>query len=699
MAVPFKSAFTVALLASGLACAAEPATTNAPKMAPAGQPIPIQDFIRHAQFNRTRISPNGEYLAITAQEDGIVYLAVLRTSDLALIRRTTLPDDKSIGDFYWVGPDRLMFTAIRNIGRFAAPVGTGEWYAMDADGGRQRNVISYSARDATSAGLGADYRDSYDMLDPLPFDEKKVIMSVDHYTGPGTSQAEVMEVDTISGQRRSLARAPRLNCEMVLDAKKLPRFANCFDSKDAAGKFEENTELYVRDDNDKWRLLHRSVGTSRRVRALGAAHDGRIYAEQDDRKAPAAFGLLDPATGNFTKLTQDPVAAPEGYITSSDGDTVIGVVTAAGKPKVELVDANSPDVPVYLSLAKSFPGRFVQFTSATLDGSKILFVVIDDNSPVELYLYDKATNQNRFLLRDRDWLDPKRMATVQPFSFKARDGVEMYGYLTIPNGRKPENLPMIVNPHGGPIGPRDDWGFNWETQMFASRGYLVLQLNYRGSGGYGQGFQDMGHGEWGGKMQDDLTDVTRWAVQKGYADPERICIYGGSYGGYAALMGVAKEPDLYRCAVGYVGVYDLVSTMYKKGDIRERKSGKRFLEHTLGTDVGERRDNSPAFQAAKIKAPVFLAAGLADQRAPYQHTEKMRDALAAAGHPADVVILQEKEGHGFYKEANNLNLYTKMLAFFDRYIGDRRGHVEVETVEKAPPAAPAEPVQDDGGNH
>jgi dipeptidyl aminopeptidase/acylaminoacyl peptidase len=282
------------------------------------------------------------------------------------------------------------------------------------------------------------------------------------------------------------------------------------------------------------------------------------------------------------------------------------------------------------------------------------------------------------------------MATVQPFSFRARDGLEMYGYLNNPKGYKLDTLkkmPLIVHPHGGPIGPRDDWGFNWETQMLASRGYLVLQLNFRGSGGYGNGFQDKGHGEWGGAMQDDLTDVTKWAIDKGYADPERICIYGASYGGYASLMGVAKEPDLYRCAIGYVGVYDLVSTMFKKGDIKDRKSGRRFLEHTLGTDIGARRENSPALQATKIKAGVFLAAGMDDERAPYQHTEAMRDALKAAGHPADVVILQDKEGHGFYKEANNLNLYTKMFAFLDRYIGDRRGRVQVETVEKAGPAA------------
>lgn len=699
MAAPFRLRFlaaTVAALVAGTAAAApadKPAA--APTMAPAGSPIPLQDFIRHPQFRSTRISPDGKYLAITAQQDAVIYLAVLRTEDLGIVKRTVLPDDKSVGGFFWDGPERLVFTAIRNIGRFAAPVGTGEWYAMDVDGGRARTLIDYGTRDATR-GDTISYRESFTMLDPTPDESGEILMEMTRFTGPGASLSEVVAVDTVSGQRRSLERAPRINCGLVLDGAKKPRFANCIDSKDEAGKFQENIETYWLDDSGKWKLVHASLGNNRRLRIFGAAPDGRVYAEQDDRKAPAAFGTLDPATGTFTKLMQDPVGAPSEYILSADGDTVIGVVTEAGKPKVELIDGTSPDVPVYLSLAKQFPGKFVNFTSATTDGSRILFQVRDDNSPTELYLFDRAKAQARFLLRDRDWLDPARMATVKTFSFKTRDGVEMYGYLTVPNGRKLEKLPMIINPHGGPIGPRDDASFNWETQMFASRGYAVLQLNFRGSGGYGQGFQDMGHGEWGGAMQDDLTDVTKWAIEKGYADPERICIYGGSYGGYASLMAVVKEPDLYRCAIGYVGVYDLVTTMFKKGDIKDRKSGRRFLEHTLGTDVGARTENSPSLNAGRIKAPVFLAAGMDDERAPWQHTQKMADALKAAGKPADYVILQDKEGHGFYKEENNLALYTKMFAFLDRYIGDRRGRVDVETIEKAG-AAPAEQGNDGGG--
>jgi dipeptidyl aminopeptidase/acylaminoacyl peptidase len=358
----------------------------------------------------------------------------------------------------------------------------------------------------------------------------------------------------------------------------------------------------------------------------------------------------------------------------------------AGAPKVAIVDEVSPFVDVYASLSQTFKGKYVDFNSATTDGNKLLVTVSDDQSPTELYLYDKASGQARFLLRDRDWLDPAKMARIQSFSFKTRDGITQYGYLTIPNGRKLEKLPMILNIHGGPIGPRDDWGFNWETQLLASRGYLVLQLNYRGSGGFGQAFMDMGHREWGGEMQDDLTDVTRWAIEKGYADPERICLYGGSYGGYASLMGVAKEPDMYACAAGYVGVYDMIM-MNKKGDIRQAETGRDFLAHTLGGDKKARIEFSPAHQAAKIKAPVFLAAGMRDDRAPYQHTEAMRDALIAAGHPPDEVILQAGEGHGFYNEDNNYNLYSKLLAFFDRYIGDRRERVDVETVEKAPEPA------------
>jgi len=632
-------------------------------------PIPIQDFVRHAVYDEARISPDGRFMALTAQQGEKTALVVMRMSDMTLLKTTTLPDDKSVGSFYWVGPERLMFTAVRNIGHYAMPFGTGEWFAIDADGGRPRFLISYGPQKLASAASIVHYGESFSMLDPMPDDGSTAMMQMSE--GDPEARAEIVSIDTVTGRRHTLARAPRGSCTLVLDEKHTPRYANCFDSKGDNGEYGEFSELYRLGDDGQWTLVNRSKTNGRHIDVIGTAPDGRIYATSDDQKGPSAFGVLDRESNQFKVLYQDPVVDPMHYIVGSDGDTILGVITMAAAPHVEMVDKQSPDAPVYLSLANAFPGKLVNFSSATRDGNQIVVTVSGDSDPGELYLYNRQDGTVRFLLRNRSWLDPKQMASIHPFSFKTRDGLTEYGYLTVPKGvdlSKAAHLPMIVNPHGGPIGPRDDWGFNSEAQMFANRGYLVLQLNYRGSGGFGHAFQEMGHRQWGGKMQDDLTDVTHWAVDQGYADPNRICIYGGSYGGYAALMGVASQPDLYKCAVGYVGVYDM-ELMYKKGDISERESGKRFLRKTLGTDPADLQRRSPVHMADKIKAPVFLAAGGKDVRAPKEHTEEMRDALAAAGHPAEEVVIEPKEMHGFYDETANLNLYTKMLAFFDKYIG------------------------------
>ncbi|QNP42065.1 S9 family peptidase [Lysobacter terrestris] len=617
-----------------------------------------------------KISPNGEYLAMTVDRGDQDVLTVLRTKDLSLVKVNQLPDDKSVGNFYWVSPERLMFNSVQKFGRFARPFGTGEWYAVNADGSQPRPLVFYGTRDATQKGkqVGAE---SFSLLDTLRDDDTNVLMSVNYPRSSDGAGTEVVLFDTLSGRRKSLARAPRENCEIALDAAKTPRFAVCYDQEDAQGNYDSHNELYRRGDDGKWTLVNSSKVSGKRLSVVGTAGDGRVYATQSDGKAPEAFGTIDTATGTFQELFSDPVSDPASYIMSADDETVLGVVTEAGAPRVKLIEESHPDAEIYASLAGAFPGQFVDFSSATKDGKKIVVSVYSDSNPGELYLYDRDTGKARFLMRGRQWLDAEQMARVKSFSITTRDGLKLHGYLTIPKGSSGKNLPMIVNVHGGPMGPRDNWGFNWETQLLASRGYLVMQVNYRGSGGFGKAFQDMAYGQWADGIMNDVLDATKWTIAQGYADKDRVCIYGGSFGGYASLMAPTREQGVFKCAFGYVGAYD-ADVQMTLSDTSKREDGIRYLKRALGDTKAERDRVMPVNHADKVKIPVYLAAGARDPRCPPENTERMYKALINAGNPPEGMIIQSGEMHGFYKEENNLKLYTEMLNFFDRHIGPKK---------------------------
>ena len=409
--------------------------------------------------------------------------------------------------------------------------------ASRRDGSQPRPLIFYGTRDATQRSKTVG-NERFAMLDPLPEDGSKVLMSVTYprtATGAGT---ELVSLDTNTGRRKTLARAPRENCSLTLDAAKEARFALCFDSADEQGNYDPRSELWKRGEDGKWAKIS-DGGDGQELSVIGPAPGGGVYAYRSDRKAPEAFGLLDPDNGAFKVLHQDPVAEVSRLIYASDRKTVIAAVTEAGAPQVTLVDESHADAELYASLGAAFPGQMIDFSSATSDGKKIIVSVYSDRNPGELYLYDREAGKARFLMASRAQLDPKTMARVKPLRLQSRDGLTLYGYLTLPHGRDPKNLPLIVNPHGGPMGPRDSWGFNPEAQLFASRGYAVLQVNFRGSGGYGKAFEDMAYGQWRTGIMADIIDATRYVIDQGYADPQRVCIYGGSFGGYSALMAPA----------------------------------------------------------------------------------------------------------------------------------------------------------------
>jgi dipeptidyl aminopeptidase/acylaminoacyl peptidase len=320
---------------------------------------------------------------------------------------------------------------------------------------------------------------------------------------------------------------------------------------------------------------------------------------------------------------------------------------------------------LYRKLEAAFPGHAVRITSATRDGRLLVAKVWSERSPGDFYLFDTRDMRADLIFSSRAWFDQNATATTREVEFGARDGLPLHGYLTVAAGVEAKNLPMVVLPHGGPYGFFDQWEFDDDAQLLAQAGYAVLRPNFRGSGNYGWDYLKAGAREWGGAMQDDLTDATRWAIAQKIADPKRICIYGASYGGYAALMGVAREPDLYRCAVGYVGVYDLVMMH------RQKSRAATWLGNWENDWVGDRGDLagvSPTGLAAKIRAPVLLVAGGEDETAPIQHSTRMERALKAAGVPVETYYV-DTEGHGFYTEAHRREFYVRLLDFLSRNIG------------------------------
>jgi dipeptidyl aminopeptidase/acylaminoacyl peptidase len=347
----------------------------------------------------------------------------------------------------------------------------------------------------------------------------------------------------------------------------------------------------------------------------------------------------------------------------------------AGIPEVIVLDDEHPYGVLNEKLKTIFPNAMFGISGATSDYRYITFYVTKDTLPATYYVYDGTKGTIQKLFESRPWLDSEKLSQVHPISLTARDGVRLHGLMTLPKDEsgveRKQNLPAVIMPHGGPFGIYDRWGFNPDAQLLADRGYVVVQINFRGSGGYGPKFESMGIGQWGGKMQDDVTDATRWLIDAGIADEQRICIYGWSHGGYAALRGVQKEPDLYKCATGAAGVYDF-NLQYRKADYTASRSGRAYMKQALGDDKDANNKISPAHNAKDIKAAVLLVHGDEDRRVPIAHAKVMRRALKKAGNPAQYMKIPN-EGHGLFNESNRIDFYNVLLKFLNEHIGPQRG--------------------------
>lgn len=458
----------------------------------------------------------------------------------------------------------------------------------------------------------------------------------------------------------------------------------------AGDEDDDTTRAYVyKPDSRTWEMINDSAKTGLHVIPLAVSRDGMTgYLQSERKEGMDVIERYDFATGKRTEIYAHPTSDPTHFVRSLDDREVIGARYEATNPTYKLWLTDHPDAKLLSELHGAFPGKEVTVFDATADRNFLILIVGSDREPGTYYLLDRAAKKATILARSYPWLVPEKQGSQKPFTMKARDGLTLHGLLTLPPGSSGKNLPMVVLPHGGPHGVLDAWGYDPELQILAQHGYAVLQVNYRGSGGYGWQFEAKGYRQWGRAMQDDVTDATKWAIAEGVADPKRICIYGASYGGYAAMMGPIREPGLYQCAAGLAGVFDL-GKMYKWGSIRRSDHGQRYLKRVLGEDQAELAANSPAKQVDKLTVPVLLAHGYRDARVDVKHAQLMARELGKRKRPVEYQEYSNT-GHHLVLPKHRLDFYTRLLRFLDANIGS--GATATTATTASTPATAAAPA-------
>lgn len=644
----------VALAIVGLASCAGATVHAAPPQ------VPIRAFVLRPQFSNPSLSPDGAHLVVTRliQQDGrdVKVMVVYDLAQMKVLSTVRLPVFDEPENYYWVTPQRLTVEIAHETGSLDAPQLTGEILAMDLDGSHQEYLYGY--KEVTRRG-GRVMTPDKGWAWVNSIGSGGHLLLTENLWGVKENNSQLYDVDSSAAHRRLVAEIAMKDFDFLVQCDGKPRFAFGTDKDAEPAVFEYD------DDRREWRDLR---GTARGDMApLAMSPDNRdVFARVSTKRGPSSLVKLGMASGERTTLAEDPVGTIDAIEYGPFPETPFAAGTSVGRPKLTYFDAQRPEARLHQLLSAQFPESYVHFINFSRDGGKLLFSVASDRDPGAFYLFDRVTNKAMLLFPVSPWVDPSRMAERRPIRFTASDGLEIHGYLTLPPDTAGTKPPLVLLPHGGPHGVADAWGFDSDAQFLASRGYAVLQVNYRGSGGRGRGFQIAGYRLWGGRVQDDLIDGVRWLVAQGTVDATRMCAFGASFGAYAAMMTTIRSPGLFKCAVGYSGLYDLAQ-MYDEDRTVVNEKSFNYLVKVVGQDPIELANNSPTRLADKLTVPVLLAHGSKDTRTPPLQAKTMREALIKAGRPPEWMFV-DGEGHGFYSEQSRTAFYEKLEAFLAKHL-------------------------------
>jgi dipeptidyl aminopeptidase/acylaminoacyl peptidase len=635
-------------------------------------PLKTEDFFRHPEFRDVKISPDGISLAATAPVRGRMALVAMELKTRKAIILTNFPENDVV-EFHWVNNNRLVFS----LGNINEPSGSerrqgGGLFAIDRDG-KDSRVLSPTVKEAISRGNTVYRFMSYVGRTPALTDEIFATSNERVATA-----ADVYRVNTRNGRKTLLSfKNPGEVIGWTADMKGDIRAATSNDDNN-------KTTTWVRADADAdWQKMGEFGLFEKSTLPLGFGYDGTFYVISNigrDKYAIFTYDIANKAIKDLVFEHADVDVGVNDTGTSPDSSKLIfdhkakklvGVRYEADKPGVKWFDATwasqqaAIDAAIIDRVNVLYPPEF---------SDRVVVYSYSDRDAGAWLMYDQTAKTIETLVASREWLKPQDMVEMKPVRYTARDGLVIPSYLFVPKNSAGKKLPLLVNIHGGPMVRADKWQLDmWgpmESQFFANNGYAVLLPNFRGTPGFGHKHTISSLRQWATAMQNDIEDGVDYLVKEGIVDPNRVCLYGASYGGYATLMGLAKTPDKYQCGVAALVVSDLILQLTSnKTDFGSNKSALNFWYRMVGNpsiDADFMRQSSPVNLADKMKAPIMIISGQADNRTPLEQAERMREALRKVGREVEWMVKAE-EGHGFAKVENRLDKYNSMLRFLDKH--------------------------------
>ncbi|QOX79613.1 S9 family peptidase [Trichlorobacter lovleyi] len=603
----------------------------------------LKDFFGKPERSVFRLSEDGKTLGFMQPYERRKNLYVVslppdgKTPDFAKATQLTSETERDIAGFFWKGSDTIL-------------------YLKDFGGDENYHLLSVDLKSGKVRDLTPFPKVRASIVDDLLDDPEHVLVQ---HNKRDPQFFDVYRVNVKTGDAQLVAQNPGNITGWITDHAGRVRMASTSDGV-------TTSLLYRATEKEPFKtILTTDFRTT--VSPLFFTFDNRsLYTLSNRGRDKTALVLLDPDNGTESPpLFEHPEVDLDGLSYSHKRKLLTQVSFTTWKSQQHFFDAETRAL--YARLKERLPGYEIALQSENRAEDTFIVAAYNDRTQGARYVYSLKTDTLTSLGEINPRINPADMAGMQPITYTTRDGLTINGYLTVPVNREAKQLPVIVNPHGGPW-VRDSWGYNPEIQFLANRGFAVFQMNYRGSTGYGRAFWEKSFKQWGRRMQDDITDGVAWLIKEGIADPKRVGIYGGSYGGYATLAGVTFTPDLYAAAVDYVGVANLFTFMQTIPPYW--KPYLAMMYEMVGDpqkDTALLKQTSPVFHADRIRTPLFIAQGANDPRVNKAESDQMVAALKKRGVEVQYLV-KDNEGHGFHNEENQFEFYGAMEAFFRKHL-------------------------------